>query len=369
VTNEDAITLGHLKSRTHFAIASGFEILSDGWLVHDIDEQNRLSDTAVIERLILPYVASGTVLVEGLKTFAKVNKQGSDHAANAIEYARKRGICADLHDVYENKPLDDVKLDLDRAFVQKFNAEFSKVDYFRCLSLAVHLLGTPGQKKERQALLDKLEWVSSGIGLKTYRELLVEDFGEGVTDEDMVKFHRQFNRLAFAFGLEAIRIKLAALGKFPTATYFDRGCFLTFEEKQTALLEVAVPKLYKIEDLIDFVSMDDYRRPMKRLQSYIFDLASSTKSTKEISEEIRDAMNDLNQTIGREKITRYFSVCKFVFGSAIGTIEDLIKLRLERIATRPFEIGQFIADQYYYKPEYERNPLFMAWQLSERYGQ
>jgi hypothetical protein len=151
-------------------------------------------------------------------------------------------------------------------------------------------------------------------------------------------------------------LQLVALGKRPTATHFSYDLFpgpKSTEMKVTeiALPNVSIPRLETIKDLIDFVMMDDYRVPMRRLRSHCAKLLTNTQDIGEISQAIADDMEELDRRIKKEQLKRYFGNCKFIFGTAFGLVEDVLKLRFENLAKRPFEIAESITEQYYYGPE------------------
>jgi hypothetical protein len=85
-----------------------------------------------------------------------------------------------------------------------------------------------------------------------------------------------------------------------------------------------------------------------------------------IAQEIKDSYSDLDTLIKREKTKRILGSIKLIVGNVAGFAEDIIKLRLESLATRPFTVAETLADSYFSRPTYEGHPLYFAAQLKQK---
>jgi hypothetical protein len=372
-----------LRARKRVALASAMHLSTAVWSHEGREgEFRKLTETFLMEQVILPYVAYGTVLVSDLAIFEKEIGEGpSGGFLDDLVYAGKKGLCVDLNEVFSVAELDAVNKRFSQSdpSVRQFNDAFDQADYHRSALLAEVMT------REKYRGSDSKEWariwqkemrtISGMIGLNEYVEADPPNVRlRALSDEDLFSRHRMADVKTAIFELEAKRLQLATLGQRPTSTLFNYDLQRAEKPAEMKIVEIAVPKislprLERTKDLIDFVMMDEYRRPLRRLQSHCAELAANSRSIGQISQDIADDMNELDRVIKSEKLGRYLGICKFIFGTAFGFAEDIIKLRLESMAKRPFEVAEKITEQYYYGPQYEKDPLYFLWALNDRYGE
>jgi hypothetical protein len=367
----------NIRSRERIALASAMN-LSSVYLHGQPDREGH--SQLLIDRIILPYLAYGPVLVAELANFENLNNDGDNFLTNDLAYARSRGICFDLNEIYSEEELDVGRCaPLNQTpEVSQLNELFHIADFRACAMAAEATIRTDCENLSDfewgQRWIEQLRLISRQFGLREYVVQTPMTSLRKMTDDQILMLHNRARMHTTAFQLESERRALLALGKKPTATHLDLDLpglvDGTPEIKviEIAIPEIAIPKLSSIKDLIDFVTRDKYVAPIRRLRAHVQDLVTTTKSIGEISDAISDDLHELDRTIKEERLKRYLGVCKFIFGTALGIVEDILKVHLESAAKRPFEIGEKITEQHFYAPSYEKDPLFMVWTVNDKYG-
>lgn len=367
----------YIRSREKFALASAMN-LSSLYVQGRPDRQGHRQ--LLIDRVILPYLAAGPVLVAELANFENMNDDGENFLTSDLAYARSKGICFDLNEIYSEGELEEGRrASLNQTMeVGQLNELFQKADFNACAMAAEVIIRTDckglSDAEWGRRWIEQLRLVSSQFGLREYVVKTPMMSLRRMTDDQILMLHDRARMHTTAFQLESERQALLALGKKPIATHLDLDLPGLIDGApeikiiEIAIPEIVVPKLNTIKDLVDFVSRDEYAAPIRRLRARVQDLAMSTKSIAEISDEMSDDLNELDREVKKEKLERYFGVCKFVFGTAFGVVEDILKVRLESAARRPFEIAEKIAEQRFYAPSYGKDPLFMVWAVNDKYG-
>ncbi|MCP3444860.1 hypothetical protein [Bradyrhizobium sp. CCGUVB14] len=366
-----------IRSREKFALTSAMN-LSSLYVQGRPDRQGHRQ--LLIDRVILPYLAAGPVLVAELANFESMNGGGENFLTNDLAYARSKGICFDLNEIYSEEELDGGRrAPLNQTMeVGQLNELFQTADFNACAMAAEAIIRTDCKDLSDadwgRRWIEQLRLVSTQFGLREYVVKTPMTSLRKMTDDQILMLHNRARMHTTAFQLESERRALLALGKRPIATHLDLDLPGLIDGApeikiiEIAIPEVVIPRLSTIKDLIDFVSRDEYAAPIRRLRAHVQDLATSTKSIAEISEEMFDDLHELDRQVQKEKLERYFGICQFVFGTAFGLVEDILKVRLESAAKRPFEIGEKIAEQRFYAPSYGKDPLFMVWAVNDKYG-
>jgi hypothetical protein len=325
-------------------------------------------------------VALGPVLVAQLATFEKLEDDPSPLSRDLL-YAREKGLCLEFKEVFSNEEMNDARksFSVDDPANRPFYQALGETDFWHCAALTElwirgsHPSGLTDQEWEK-LWRDNIGRISSRYGIGNYSAVSPPKGVRTVDSGMLLSQFRQTTARKYAYQLEIDRRALIALGKKPTATHLEYE-LPEFGQKvpemkaiEIAVPNIAIPRMQSVRDLIDFVARDEYTGPMRRLRNHVGDLIGGAKSTLEISQAIADDMHELDRSIKKERLLRHFGVCKFVFSSVFGAIEDVVKLRLESLAKRPFEIVEKVTEQFYYGPSYEKDPLYMLWKLRDEFG-
>jgi hypothetical protein len=210
---------------------------------------------------------------------------------------------------------------------------------------------------------------SRDLGLVAYDDVEKDPFAD-LSDEAALERFARYNEIAASFHLEAIKYGLTWLDKQPIPTHYTDNVFSKGKAPANTVLEVtspnvAIPMFADIAPLIDFVTQDEYRRPLKRLREYALKILQVSASNKEIAEVIKDDMHDLERRITHEKVKRVIGTLKLIVGTPAGLAEDILKLRLESALTRPFTVAEALIDMFGNSPSYTTDPLYMAWSIRD----
>ena len=373
----DALKREDARSRERIALASAMQLRVITMI--DLTVKPPDAQQLLVDRVILPFVAFGPVLVAQLASFEKLE----DHASSLprdLLYARDKGLCHDFREVFPDQEMNAARKSyLDDPANQQFYQAFAETDFWYCAATTeLFIRGKyPDEQTDQEwekVWRDNIGRISSRYGMGNYAIVEPPVRVRAVETGELLSFYRQTMARKYAYNLEVDRHALIALGKKPTATHleYDLPSFGQAVPEmrviEVAVPNIAIPRLQNVRDLIDFAARDEYTGPMRRLRGHVSDLIGSRKSTLEISQEIAEDMHRLDRTIKKEQLDRYFGVCKFVFGSVFGAIEDVVKLRLESLVKRPFEIAEKITEQFYYGPAYEEDPLYVLWKLKDEFG-
>jgi hypothetical protein len=285
------------RSRDRIALASLMNMTST--YVQN-EGKSKIHNNLLVDRIILPFVAFGPVFVSELAIFEGANKNGGNQFTSDLAYARSKGLCFDLNEIYSDEELDAVRKAYSQhdPYVAEFNQAFRGADFLSCATLAEVLI------RDESQTLDDLEWskrwvaklgeVSRNLGLTEYGVTSPMKSLRLMTDDQIMMLYHRARVRATAFQLEAERRALLALGKKPTAIQLELDLPEIAEQSpemkvlEIAIPNIGIPRLHNVRDFIDFVSQVEYVGPMRRLRSHVHDLIASDKPTYEISQAIAD---------------------------------------------------------------------------------
>jgi len=151
---------------------------------------------------------------------------------------------------------------------------------------------------------------------------------------------------------------------------FDNG-FPTFGKAElgralcVAFDSIPIPLELPWNELKDLKAEPAYKRSIASFRKWSNEIVAGNTPTPVIIQEIRDSYAEMDILIKREKTRRVLGAIKFVLGNVAGFAEDIIKLRLESLASRPFTIAETLAEAYFSRPTYEGHPLYFAARLSQ----
>lgn len=358
-----------MRSREKFAVGSVLELNYLGEPLSD--DKNR-----IVERIVMPYIMYGPVLVSELDIWTD-SSDGDSEFSKAIYLCKSKELCIDMHSVFSSKELEQA------AELLKHDAEWTALrnkfiasDYKACAAMAATLI-----YKERRKLT-KDEWVSlwrermsrvcnelSFFG--GYDRIVFPDYLEDADVDYMQLFH-EASACRATCKLETEKERIAALGKRPISTHYDRESFKALAPSEMNVFEFVVPNICipdfeSFNDLVEFVKQDEYQKPLRNLRGFANNLVVGKADLYEIKNTVDDSIRALEKAVSRETRMIKISDFKLVFGGVAGLVEDIIKLRFEKMATRPFEVAEGIIKRLYDPPAYEGDPLFVLRKIKDRF--
>lgn len=134
-----------------------------------------------------------------------------------------------------------------------------------------------------------------------------------------------------------------------------------FRTFRLVLKNVPFPSDMPIDEYIEFRHEKSVRHSVGSFRDLADDLINGQAPAAHVVEEIMGRYEEYKEMVERSKVKKRVADVSFIISNVAGFAEDLIKLRLESLSKRPFEIAKFIADRNHQYRELERSPFFFLY--------
>jgi hypothetical protein len=132
---------------------------------------------------------------------------------------------------------------------------------------------------------------------------------------------------------------------------------------QLVLKNIPLPRQMPVDEFVDFRNRKNIRKSIGSFRKLAGDLVSGQAPASYIVEELMDKYEEYKSEAKKISTMTRIGNVKFIASNISGFIEDIIKLRIESFAKRPFEIAEYFVDKRYSNKEFEDSPFFFMYEL------
>jgi hypothetical protein len=157
--------------------------------------------------------------------------------------------------------------------------------------------------------------------------------------------------------IDAGHIPLVAAGSSPSSV-LHKGEMVKM--LQLFIRNVPFPTEMPLNEFVDFRNSKIVRNSIGQFRQHVKALIGDQAPANYVIEELVEQYEAYKREVARMKARTHLNAIKFVITSVAGTVEDIVKLRLENLSKRPYEIAEWFLDKKYEYKEHESSPFFFA---------
>jgi hypothetical protein len=128
------------------------------------------------------------------------------------------------------------------------------------------------------------------------------------------------------------------------------------------LKSVPLPTDMSVDEFVDFRNSKTVRKSIGSFRKLAGDLIQGQAPTQYVVEELRSQYEDYKRDVRRSGAKTVIGNVKFLVSTLTGFAEDVVKLRLESLTKRPFEVVEYFLDRKYKDIEPLNSPFYFLYQ-------
>jgi hypothetical protein len=128
------------------------------------------------------------------------------------------------------------------------------------------------------------------------------------------------------------------------------------------LKSVPFPTDMSVDEFIDFRNSKTVRRSIGSFRKLAGDLTHGQAPTHYVIEELISQYEEYKRDVRRSGAKIVIGNVKFLVSTLAGFAEDVVKLRLENLSKRPFEVVEYFIDRKYKDVQSLNSPFFFLYQ-------
>jgi hypothetical protein len=131
---------------------------------------------------------------------------------------------------------------------------------------------------------------------------------------------------------------------------------------QLVLRAIPFPSNMPIQEFTDFRNDSTVRKSIRAFRKIAGDLVDGQAPARNVLEQLLEGYEDYKKEVAKTKAKTTVSNARFIISSTAGLVEDIIKLRIESLFKRPFEIADFFIDRKFDDASHKKSPFFFLYE-------
>lgn len=126
---------------------------------------------------------------------------------------------------------------------------------------------------------------------------------------------------------------------------------------------VPMPHIKDLEAVVDLMTDASLKRQYSKMRRWVVTLLDQNIPEAEKRERVEDELADTARVIAETKFRSTMGICRLAVSATLGMVEDALKLRLESLANRPFDIALKAMEINEAREALTDKPLYLAWKM------
>lgn len=320
-------------------------------------------NTNMAERIVFPALCFDSIVAIDLDLVSSLS--GESDRFGIIRAVREKGIAKD------QSAMQLKRMTFDRRRVAEHNSVLRSADVLRSACFAETLIAHAGLNSLQ---IGDQHWhryyfqCANLVGLECNRDVEVGyrmEISRGCKSLGTRKLLAQAQSL-----IEDIEVKwlmyslsLSNIKASATHPFLDSENRTSHPLVEILIKDVPLPDFRRLSAAVEIVGDESLRRQYANIRRWAMQLADQKLSHSKKCQLVQDELADTTREIAKTRLGTIMGVCKILVSATVGVAEDLVKLRWENLANRPFDITTKAVQLYEDERSKKDRPLYVAWKL------